>query len=117
VLSLFAVSGVIFHHIRYQRQTIFKIKTDLQKLTVKATNEIDAIVKLAKNEVDAVVNNLTNGKIAKSEILHQISTLILKSPNYYGLTTYYRPFETGSPYYHRICGNQKGLKFIKLEKE
>ena len=22
-----------------------------------------------------------------------------------------------SPYYHRICGNQKELKFIKLEKE
>jgi len=44
------------------------------------------------NEADAIANNLTNGKIDKSEILHQISTLILKSPNYYDSTIYYRPF-------------------------
>jgi len=123
VLSFFAASGVIFHHIRYQRETLSKIKTDLQKLTVKATKDIDAIVRQAMSDVDEVANKLTNSKIDKSEISHQISTLILKSPNYYGSTICYRPFgydpekKLFAPYYHRISENQEKLKFIKLEEE
>lgn len=123
VLSFFAASGVTFHHIRYQRETSFKIKTDLKNLTIKATKEIDAIVKQAMSEVDAVANNLTNGKIDKSEISRQISTLILKSPNYFGSTICYRPFgydpskKLFAPYYHRNRGNQQELEFIKLEEK
>ena len=121
VLSFFAATGAIFHHIRYQLETLANIKADLQELTTKATKDIDTIVRQAMSEVDNVANNLTNGKIEKAAILNQISTLILKSPNYYGSTICYSPFgydpakKLFAPYYHRISGNQEELKFVKLE--
>ena len=65
VLSFFAAAGAIFHHIRYQQETLANIKADLQELTTKATKDIDTIVRQAMCEVDNVANNLTNGRLKK----------------------------------------------------
>ena len=123
IFSFFAAAGVIWHHIKYERETFLKTKTELQNLTVKATRDIDAIFRQAMDKVDTLADNLTNGKIDKSEILPQIRSLILQNPDYYGSTICYRPYGYNpekrlfAPYYHRSGGNQDELEFIKLEEQ
>jgi hypothetical protein len=120
-LSLIAASGVIWQHIRYQRETFAKTKSELQSLTLKATQDIEAIFKQAMANVDTIANKLTAGRIAKSEILQQIRNVILQNPNYYGSTICYRPFgyepakRLFAPYYHRINGETENLEFVRLE--
>lgn len=119
--SFVAAAGAIWHHIQYRRETFAKTKDELQRLTVKATQDIEVIFKQAMANVDSVAGELTGGQIDKSGVLPQIRSLILKNPNYYGSTICYRPYghdpaiRLFAPYYHRINGESGELEFVKLE--
>jgi len=121
VLNFIAASDAIWHHIRYQRETFAKTKTELKSLTLKATQDIEAIFKQAMGKVDIIADKLTTGMIGKFEISQQIQSLVLENPNYYGSTIAFRPYGYESdkrlfaPYYHRINRESRDLEFFQLE--
>lgn len=121
VICFFGASVTIWHHIQYQQDNFAKTKVELQLLTIKATQDIEAIFKQAMGKVDTIANNLTSGKIDKSDISNQIQALVLQNTNYYGSTICYRPFgfDQGkrlfAPYFHRTDGASNHLEFIQLE--
>ncbi|MFA5329577.1 MAG: cache domain-containing protein [Prolixibacteraceae bacterium] len=123
VISLVAAATSIWHHIQFQRNCYAKTKTELQSLTVKATQDIETIFRQAMANVDSISNKLSAGEIDKSEIQSQIRSMILKNPDYYGSTICYRPYGYNSssrlfaPYYHRINGDSGELEFVQLEKQ
>lgn len=121
VLSFLAAATAIFQHIKYQRESFEKTKTELQNLTVKATQDIEAIFRKAMGKVDAIADKLSTGKINGAEIQEQIRSLILENPNYYGSTIAYRPYgyepnkRLYAPYYHRVNKETGNLEFFQLE--
>jgi hypothetical protein len=121
VLSFIMATGSIWQHIRYQQMTFSKTKTELQGLTLKATQDIESIFKQAMAKADTIAQKLTSGRLDKSEILTQIKSLILENQNYYGSTICFRPFGFDpakrffAPYYHRVIGDTRNLVFVNLE--
>jgi hypothetical protein len=121
LLSFIAATNSIWHHIRYQQETYANTKTVLRNLTLKATEDIEAIFKQAMGKVDIIADKLTNGKMGKPEILQQIQALVLENPNYYGSTIAYRPYgyepnkRLFAPYFHRLNREGGNLEFFQLE--
>lgn len=121
LLSFVITFGLVWNHIQFQQHTVSKTKTELQELTVKATQDIESIFKRAMEKVDSIANDLTAGTLTKAEMLNRIEALVMNNPNYYGSTISYRPFgfdpskRLYAPYFHRVENSENKLEFLQLE--
>ncbi|MFW2372656.1 MAG: hypothetical protein ACN4GM_05995 [Gammaproteobacteria bacterium] len=120
VLSCLAAAALIYHHIDYRRDIVTETKASLQALTLKATQDIEAILSQTMNDADTVAEGLTRGKLSSSQALQRLKTLVQDNPKYYGGAMAYRPFgykperRLYAPYYKK-SGVDGQLEFVQIE--
>ena len=121
ILSFFVAAGAIYQHLKFQRESFEKANSDLQSLTIKATQDIEAIFRKAMIKVNATADKLSTGKINGAEIQEQIRSLILENPNYHGSSITYPPYgydttkRLYAPYFHRVIGDSSKLELAQIE--
>jgi len=120
VLSCLAAAGLIYHHIDYRRDIVIETKTSLQEFTVKATQDIEAILRQTMKDADTVADGLSKGKLSSSEVLQRLKTIAQNDPKYYGAAIAYRPYgydpkrRLYSPYYKK-SGIDGQLESVQIE--
>ena len=120
ILSCLAAAGLIYHHIDYRRDIVIETKTELQKLTVKATRKIEAILRQTMDDADTLADGLSTGKLSRSQALKRLKTIVQDNPKYYGGAMAYRPFgfdpksRLYAPYYKKT-GVDGQLEFVQIE--
>lgn len=120
VVSFFAAAWMIYSHIHYRRDIIFETKNELQNLTIKATQDIEAILRQTTYDADIIADGLTTGKLSKSKMLKRLQAMVEKNPHYYGGTITFRPFgydpnrRLYSAYY-RKAGVGGNLELVQVE--
>ena len=123
IVSLIGALFSIWHYLEYQDKVDTKTKTNLQAVTVRATQNIEATIKEVMRETDAIANDITAGKLSKTQMLERIKELVLINPNYFGSTISYRPYgfdpsvELYAPYYCRSKDVKDSVMFSQLEEE
>jgi hypothetical protein len=121
LLSFLAATWVIWQHIQFRQVAFTKTKTELQGLTIKATQDIEAIFRKAMGKVDFIARNLSSGHLDQSGMLQQIQLLVAEDPNYYGSSITFRPYgfdnakRLYAPYFHRIIGDSSKLELAQIE--
>jgi hypothetical protein len=111
---------MICQHIDYKRDIANTTKKELETLTDKATQAIEAIVRQTMHDADIIANGLSSGKLSNSEALLQLKTILQNNPKYYGATIAYQPhgYDPGrrlyAPYYKK-SGVDGQLEFVQIE--
>ena len=116
------LSGVLltYQHVAYKNDLYASLQRDLQKLTVNAATQIDAILAQAIASAESLADRLTRGEIRKDEVTAALKEMLEANPKFHSGSVTFKPFgyDPGirlySPYYSRL-GPYGMLKFTRLD--
>ena len=117
--AFIATVVLIYQHVAFKEAVYASSKSELQQLTVDATNKIDTILQQAMEAAESLADDLTKGKVNNKNMRAQLKTMLASNPNYFGGSVTFVPFgydpevRLYSAYYSKSGASGK-LEFLQL---
>ncbi len=121
VISFIAAAGIIYDYKKYCNDELKTTKAELKAFTVKATQDIELILREAMQNADTIANDLTSDKLGKTDMLEKMEAVLLKNSIYYGVSISYRQYgfdpaiKLYAPYYYKVEGDEGRLEYCQVE--
>lgn len=109
---------LIYSHISYKNQITESARNQVVTTTVKASRDIDNILREVMSTGNRIADDLTAGKLKKNQIIERLKKTMEEHPDYYGVLVAYEPYTYDpkvrlyGPYYMK---KQEKLQLVQLE--
>ncbi len=120
LLSCAVTAVLTYQHLSDKEALYASSKIDLKRLTVNATKQIDTILHQAMESAQSLADDLTSGKISRTNMQHKLKSMLADNANYFGATITFSPFgfdpdvRLYSLYYSKSGPNGE-LEFLQLD--